>query len=430
MDMFWKNGIVVIVFLLAGNCFGVTYTVDDNDPCADFAYIQDAIDVSSNGDVIEVQPGTYYERINFYGKEITVTGTDPCNINTVYATGIDAGITGDAVTFDSGETNESRLVGMTIQSNNNYGISCYYSDPLISRCVIQYNNTGIYGSYAEPTIAHSIIRENNNGIYDCDGKITECEIRENNFNGLTNCEGYITGCVISKNDGNGLQGDQDEYANIRNCIISGNKSSGLHSVDRSTIVNCTIVGNNHYGLYDCRESVVTNCIIANNAQYGVAGGVNITLRYNNIWGNISGNYNGVAPGDTDTHENPRFAVDGYWDSENEWIEGAYYLKSVAGRWDSDIHAWVNDDVTSLCVDAGDPTGGALDESVPNGGRINQGAYGGTEYASKSPWGFEPFCGEYIDGDANLDCRIDLRDIAIIASHWLECNLVPAEACGI
>ena len=48
------------------------------------------------------------------------------------------------------------------------------------------------------------------------------------------------------------------------------------------------------------------------------------------------------------------------------------------------HSWINDDVTSPCIDAGDPANPVAEEPSPNGGRINIGAYGGTSEASKSP----------------------------------------------
>ncbi len=38
------------------------------------------------------------------------------------------------------------------------------------------------------------------------------------------------------------------------------------------------------------------------------------------------------------------------------------------------------------------------------------------------------CTFRIAGDVNGDCKIDFEDSAIIASHWLECYLEPAEAC--
>jgi hypothetical protein len=40
-------------------------------------------------------------------------------------------------------------------------------------------------------------------------------------------------------------------------------------------------------------------------------------------------------------------------------------------------------VTSPCIDAGDPASACGNEPIPNGGRINMGAYGNTAQASKS-----------------------------------------------
>ena len=64
--------------------------------------------------------------------------------------------------------------------------------------------------------------------------------------------------------------------------------------------------------------------------------------------------------------------------------GDYHLKSQAGRWDPISQIWIQDDVTSQCIDAGDPTSPIGLEPSPNGNRINMGAYGGTTEASKSP----------------------------------------------
>lgn len=40
----------------------------------------------------------------------------------------------------------------------------------------------------------------------------------------------------------------------------------------------------------------------------------------------------------------------------------------------------------------------------------------------------PECFSPVIGDLNNDCLLDMSDIAIIASHWLECNLLSAEEC--
>jgi hypothetical protein len=66
-----------------------------------------------------------------------------------------------------------------------------------------------------------------------------------------------------------------------------------------------------------------------------------------------------------------------------WIDGDYNLKSQASRWDSVSQSWIQDDVTSPCIDAGDPNSPIGHEPFPNGGIINIGAYVGTLEASKS-----------------------------------------------
>jgi len=103
-------------------------------------------------------------------------------------------------------------------------------------------------------------------------------------------------------------------------------------------------------------------------------------------------------GKGNTNIDPCFVEMGYWTqpsprqpNSSVWIEGDYHLKSEAGRWDPNSQSWVVDYVTSPCIDAGDPNSPVGDEPDPNGGRINMGAYGGTEEASKSPaysWWFE------------------------------------------
>jgi len=96
------------------------------------------------------------------------------------------------------------------------------------------------------------------------------------------------------------------------------------------------------------------------------------------------------------------------------------LKSQAGRWDANEGRWTKDDVTSPCIDAGDPKSPIGYEPFPNGGRVNMGAYGGTTEASKSYFG-EPVCETIIAGDINGDCKVNFKDFAFMAFHWLEDN---------
>ena len=101
---------------------------------------------------------------------------------------------------------------------------------------------------------------------------------------------------------------------------------------------------------------------------------------------------GGYPGTGNMNKDPRFVREGGWvdngtpqhTGDDFWIRGDYHLKSQAGRWDPAGSAWVEDDVTSPCIDSGDPLSDWTQEREPNGERINMGAYGGTDEASMSP----------------------------------------------
>ena len=127
-------------------------------------------------------------------------------------------------------------------------------------------------------------------------------------------------------------------------------------------------------------------------------------------------------GDGNIDAEPSFVSPGYWSPSanpagSPWIEGDCHLKSQAGRWEPGSGNWAIDELTSPCIDAGDPNSPVGDEPEPNGGRINMGAYGGTAEASKSYFG-EPVCETIIAGDINGDCHVDFADLALMASHWL------------
>ena len=136
-------------------------------------------------------------------------------------------------------------------------------------------------------------------------------------------------------------------------------------------------------LYNTTDAISINdggkdIIIKNNVFYNISGycvnnvyGSNITIEYNYVWLNASPAYYNVSDSNT-TYQDPMFAdVSG----------GDFHLKSQYGRWTGS--AWTNDGVTSPCIDAGDPTSNYSIEPSPNGSRINIGAYGNTDEASKS-----------------------------------------------
>lgn len=72
--------------------------------------------------------------------------------------------------------------------------------------------------------------------------------------------------------------------------------------------------------------------------------------------------------------------------------------------------WLLDGDTSLCIDAAGPDLNPSGEPMPNGGRVNMGAYGGTASASMSEWP--------IEGDINRNGIVNIGDLAILSRDWL------------
>jgi len=94
--------------------------------------------------------------------------------------------------------------------------------------------------------------------------------------------------------------------------------------------------------------------------------------------------------------------------------GDYHLLSERGRYWPAEDVWVLDEVSSPCIDGGDPNVEPSGEPTPNGGRINMGAYGNTAYASMSEW--------VPASDTNRDGIVNFVDFAVLADEWL--NTVP------
>lgn len=99
----------------------------------------------------------------------------------------------------------------------------------------------------------------------------------------------------------------------------------------------------------------------------------------------------------------------------------YHLKSEYGRWDPLARAWVQDDVTSPCIDAGDTADiNWIYELWPHGGRINMGYYGGTPQASLSP----STAGN--PADIDRDDTVSADDLLLLAGKWLQEYLLCPE----
>lgn len=290
------------------------------------------------------------------------------------------------------------------------GVSNSYSNSTYTDCTFSGNSAnsggGIYNYNSSPTLINCTFVEN--AALDGGGI--------NNFN---NCNPTLTECTFSGNIaedyGGGLY-DNDSNSKLTNCAFIGNsaiKGGGMYINwnNNPILTNCTFAQNytENGNAFACESFHMViapsnveliNCILWDDGnEIWNMDGSTIIIAYSDIRGgqnNVYDPYEKITWGIGNIYADPLFADPGYWADANDpnivaepnnpnaiWIEGDYHLKSQAGRWEPNSQSWVQDDVTSPCIDAGDPNSPIGHEPFPNGGIINMGAYGGTAEASKS-----------------------------------------------
>jgi len=183
---------------------------------------------------------------------------------------------------------------------------------------------------------------------------------------------------------------------LKNFVVRNSFMAVFIAGSSPTLKNLNIIGNK-YGIeaYAGAEPKIANCIFYNNSDSDIFG---CEARYSCT----------SEPGQGNIAADPCFV-----DLNN----GDYHLLSQRGRYWPRADVWVLDRVTSPCIDGGDPDDDVLDEPMPNGGRIDMGAFGGTPFASMSDI-------KWLDGDINHDGRVNLVDLAMLAGNWLQTELAP------
>ncbi len=183
MQKFLIQLILTILFVCFASFLYSHIIIVDINGTGNYTSIQEGIENSSSGDTVLVHPGTYYENINYNGKNITVaslyinTQIDSFVKNTI----IDGNQNGSVVTFESGEDTSAVLCGFTLQNGSGTynlhnirggGIFCINSNPKLLSCNIQNNNAefggGIHCRYSMIHISGTTIRYNHS-IYDGGG---------------------------------------------------------------------------------------------------------------------------------------------------------------------------------------------------------------------------------------------------------------------
>lgn len=166
-----------------------------------------------------------------------------------------------------------------------------------------------------------------------------------------NCTFYnFTNLVLFEHNYDGA--DLNSGNKFRNCIISGVK----HSFDTSN--SWTDLDHMPYQYTDEKSAADTG--------YNDLSDVSFT------YCDFHDNGFSPLPGTGNLHNDPKFANP---------KKGDFHLKSRAGRWTGS--KWVKDGTDSPCIDAGNPADTYSSEPLPNGSRIDMGAYGNTREASKT-----------------------------------------------
>jgi hypothetical protein len=332
----------------------------------------------------------------------------------------------------SGTNDTAVLDGFTITAGNANGSSHAIdggggmynrnSSPTLTNCIF-YGNSAYFGggmcndNFSNPTLTNCTF--SGNSAYKGLGQ----------GGGMANSSSSPTliNCTFSGNsagwDGGGMWNYNSSNPTLTNCLFIGNSpdhnGGGVNNwLNCSpTLINCTFSGNSAgYGSgmanwENCTPTLI-NCIFwGNTSPMGGTSQIHDGV-YNNKGCSTTVSYSDVQggwPGETNMDTDPCFT-----DPDN----GDYHLMSEAGRWNPDCKTWVQDNVTSPCIDAGDLISPIGLEPFPSGGFVNMGAYGGTAKASKTYFG-EPICETIFAGDINGDCQVDRADLEIMALHWMD-----------
>jgi hypothetical protein len=312
-----KKNIIIFFFCLITQ-FGLKADII-NVP-GNYTEIQSAINASSNGDTVLVEPGAYFENINFRGKKIVLTSryyltNDPA---TIWATVINGSTpsqpdSGSCVIINNNEDSTTVLQGFTLTGGSGtkwqdeHGAGRYRE------------GGGILIAYSSPIIQYNIIRDNQ--VTDVTGVVST------GGGGIRAGDSYqrIYNNIIMNNTGRYGAGIVLNYAGgeVKNNIICINYGSYQYGAGSGIWIN---------GSYSRPKTVINNTIVYNSSTSGTPGifgygGVQCTFVNNIVWGNtapsgiqisggsftisycdVQGGYSGAGNLDV----NPQFADSNYY----------------------------------------------------------------------------------------------------------------------
>jgi len=303
------------------------------------------------GDVVYVDTGTYVLTAN------VVVGTE------------DAGDATGQVTFMGSPDAVGTLIDRNNTSSGAYGFHLNYADHVsLARLTVTGGQHGIYLVYSNNCSA------------------TYCRTFGNLYDGIEASRSNGLTCEHSVLDHNGRYGVQLYYSDdvsLVNNTLYLNESHQVYlyaSANNASIRNNVVSadGAGDYGIYvyssaSISSSDYNDVHVTNGALAGHLGGAYATL------------YDWQMGTGFDAHSlsvDPLFVDPDGADDVAGTADDDLHLQSTMGSWHGGM--WAADAEASPCIDAGDPSSDVSPEPVPNGARVNLGAYGRTEQASMTP----------------------------------------------
>ena len=155
-----------------------------------FGSIQCAIDYSSSGDTLVIQPGVYEESIDLSGKDLVLQSVDPNDPFYIGGT-IIQGWTDSPVVSMRNNTEACRLAGLTLRAGS-LGIQGTTANATIRNCRILDNVTHGMELFekSSPTLNHCLITANGQ---------TGITMHEMEGRSIQHCKPLIEDCVIVQN---------------------------------------------------------------------------------------------------------------------------------------------------------------------------------------------------------------------------------------
>jgi len=288
--------------------------------------IQDAINVAVSGDTVLVQPGTYYENINYNGKNIVIGSLILTTGDTSYIsqTVIDGNEEGSVVTVNSGEDSTTVLSGFTIKN----GLATHGGGILVWNSTVKLKQMIIDDNIATDQGGGVFIVQSNNVL------IEDCKFSNNTSVSSGAAIQYHQGSTgkivdtIVENNVSGYSGVIyvfDSEVHLENCLVVNNTSNnegiffsygGKSRISNSTFYNNTISNTGGaIGLAYSDTVFVINSIVYNNnpASFYMAANEQwepIVIDYTDAEGGesavINGNISEVIWGDGNIDANPLF----------------------------------------------------------------------------------------------------------------------------